>query len=274
MNEYLQQIFAAAGGQDIDPDVAAAGALLSKVAEEQGVDLDNFSDEEIGGMLQDIMGGEGDDGGEYADDTDDHHGYEEPKTASAITVADVSAELAKTAAAEGIDLTELDRQQYHQAFNWQLEQMQDPSYFETKVAMQEKVAEADMLGRVMAHSFNDELEKIAGAAEAAKAVGQAARKAGWRAGGAAKRVAGAAGKGLERLGKGTVRTIARTGGAEGAMDPRVAKAIGAGVAGAGAAGLGGAAYGAKKLHDKKKKESGLSEYELMQALTEYGWSFE
>lgn len=271
MNEYLHQIFAAAGGQDIDPDVAAAGALLSKVAEEQGVNLDDFSDDEIGGMLSDIMGGESDEGGESGEGA---VSAEPPaaKTASDLTVADVSAELAKTAAAEGVDLTELSREDYHQAFNWQLEQMQNPSYFETKVAMQEKVAEADMLGRVMAHSFNDELTKVAfnpnpyAHKAEMKRMGldnvSKAKKVVSDAGGRVKELAsGAGGKAKELSGKAV--EFARN-------HPKsaIAAGVGTGLLAAGGAGL------ALKKGREKSKAAFDSEAAAMAVLEAHGWSFE
>lgn len=103
MDEQLAAIYGT-GQQYVEEDIekTAAAELLVKLAEEEGVDLDNFSDEEIAGMIGELYG----EGGEGGEGTEIHD--------------------------EG----------------------------------EEKVAEADMLGRVMAHAMVQELgeiEKEAGA---------------------------------------------------------------------------------------------------------------
>lgn len=109
---------------------------------------------------------------------------------------------------------------------------------EKEESMEEKVAQADFLGRVMAHSYVSELselEKSAGVGSGLEALGK----------GIGKRVAG----------KDMSRAVSQK------LDPAHAKAIGAGALAAGGAAAGGAAYGAKKLFgkkkDKEKKSSAL-----------------
>lgn len=93
--------------------------------------------------------------------------------------------------------------------------------------------EADFLGRVMAHAFNQESEKIA-SQKTAGMLGQAAH--------AVDRTAQSAGRKL-------FGAVARTGGAEAKMAPNAARAIGYG---AGAAGLGaGGALAHKAMHEKQ-----------------------
>ena len=138
MDEYLEELYGA--DVDVDTQLAAAGEVLEKIAAEEGMDLSEYDEEDIGEMLMKISGL--DDLEEYEDDYGDE-----------LTVADMAAELSKVAADEGIDLDELSREEQHDAFNWVAEQMSDPGYFE----MSEKVAEADMLGRAMAQGFEDEL---------------------------------------------------------------------------------------------------------------------
>lgn len=115
-----------------------------------------------------------------------------------------------------------------------------------------KIAEAEYLGQVMAQSLISELNKEAGMKDSLKNLGEYAK-------GKADKAGKAVGKHLESVGKKTTALVARTGGAEAAMDPRTARRIGAGAYGAGAAAAGGAGYGAKKLMDKEKKSSALDE---------------
>lgn len=104
MDEQLAMIYGT--GQEIeetDLEKTAAAELLVKLAEEQGVDLNDFSDEEVGEMLNDLYSG----------------GVEHTAAAAA--------------------------------------QPQQP---EVDQEAQEKFAEADYLGRIMAHSMVQELNSI------------------------------------------------------------------------------------------------------------------
>lgn len=133
-----------------------------------------------------------------------------------------------------------------------------------------KTAEADFLGRQMAHAMVDELKKLAAAGEmpggtaaptaAAAAATDVEKAAAAELEKAAKGMPEGLKKGLERVGhhfeatgKGAVKAVGRTGGAEKAMHPGTAKAIGAAVHGAGAAAAAGGAAAAH--HAFKKKES-------------------
>jgi len=116
---------------------------------------------------------------------------------------------------------------------------------EAKTAGVKLAMEYEQLGRHLAHGFHQELlEKSAGVSSAAKAVG----------------------KHLENTGKKTVGLIGRTGGAENAMNPNTAKAIGAGVHAAGATAVGGAAAGIHRAMKKKDEgEKEASAYDLTAA---------
>lgn len=137
----------------LDNSYDIATQILVKTAEEEGIDLNELSDDEIQELLSDIRE-------EVSDRADESggEGGEEPKTAG-LTTADVALELSKVAAANGIDLSQVSREEYAEAFDKLASEMSNPHYWET----QEKVAEADFAGRVMARAFNDELEKIADA---------------------------------------------------------------------------------------------------------------
>ncbi len=116
MNELLAQAYGTQKNVDINSGVekTAEAALigeLEKVAAAEGIDLNEFSDDDILEILNEAMGGE---------DTE--------KTASAEGTAEAPA-------VEGTENEE-----------------------ETQV----KLAEADFLGRTMAHAFYDELTSIQG----------------------------------------------------------------------------------------------------------------
>ena len=161
----------------IDPRYAAAGDVLVKIAEDEGVDLDDYSDEQIGGMLSEIVdddGGEGDyddgyDGGDGGGDYEEggYEGGDEVKESGMVTHAVVARELSKIASAEGVDLSDLDQNEYNEVYNDLANAMVEPGYFQKQAAAHEKLAEADAIGRAMAHSFDDELHKLAEEKEAA-----------------------------------------------------------------------------------------------------------
>ncbi len=139
------------GGTDLDLRLEQASILLKQAADEQGVDLNSFSEDELAGMLHDIATEEGGNGGEqYAEGGDE-------KTASDVTYADVSLELTKRAAAEGVDLSQLHPDQYNELFDKVAAEMTDPEM--QKWAAQ--VSQMDELGRVAARSFVDEINKLA-----------------------------------------------------------------------------------------------------------------
>lgn len=151
---------------------------------------------------------------------------------------------------------------------------------------QDKVAEADKLGRIMAHSYVQELGSI----------GEAMDKEAYKV----MSVVSHAGKGLERVGKklvgvlegkgktvleprhasgGGFQYVTRGGpGGSAAMRPSTAKAVGAGAIGAGALGVGGVAAGAYKAFDKafghKKEGSAIDELaanKAVEKVAEAGW---
>lgn len=176
---------------------------------------------------------------------------------------------AKLAADNGIDLSSLTDEQVHSlresTFGKQAEEeKKDDDDEETEehkdedekkeaaaaefaavAEWKEKQAEADYLGRLMAHAYVAELNEIkeAGAKEL---FGKGVDKAG---------------KHLESVGKKTMKHVGRTGGAEGAANPTTAKRVGAGVYGAGAA-----AAGAAAASSKKKQSSAIDELALEEAL--------
>jgi hypothetical protein len=175
------QVEYAAGddADDLDMELAAAGQVLQKMAEAEGIDLESLPEQDVADLLTMIQSGELDGTSEVHNPQTKEASYQ--MSYNEITVADVAVELAKVASANGIDLDEVSREEYHEAFETLAEQMNDPAYFEKQAEFHEKLAEADQIGRYMAHAFLDELndggfaEKVARArwkVEADKAEGK------------------------------------------------------------------------------------------------------
>lgn len=242
--EDLNQIFY--GGGDEEQKIAEATETLQKIAEEEGVDLNSLSQDQQNELLGQLLGDESGDGGDAGDGGEAAGADDGSQKAAELTPYDVHQELAKVAEAEGVDLKEVDRDDYNAAFDKLAEDMRDPSYFEKRAEEQQKVAEADAVGRIMAHSFHEELNKIAAGGKA-EAIRQALRSAGRKAS-------------PRNVGQSVIDRAA--GSRMGPVtNPRTAKAVGGGVygAGAGAAGAGAAAAG-------RDKESALDDPSVQAAV--------
>jgi|GEM_PF-2509897 len=218
MDEFLNELYGTSeiiSGDDVEKQAAAE--FLVKLAEEEGVNLDELSDDEVGSLLAEIEG-----------------------------------DMGKQAAAEP----------------------------ETDEA-QEKLAEADFLGRAMAHAYVNELNEIEKSAGrvgdlASKLVGKVERLggriAGKNVGGAGQKAykehlmsrlqqargSGMKGRTADRM-RAAARREATQKGAK-AMKTR-ARLIGGGALGAGALGAGGVAAGAAKAMGGKDKKSFNEEFE-------------
>jgi hypothetical protein len=247
---------------DLATRIEMASHMLKQAADDQGVDLSTFSQEDLSEMLSDIV-------------TDNGTANDNGKTASdavEVTFADVSLELTKRAAAEGVDLTELDRDTYEELFSKVAEELTNPEFAEeaSKIAAQE--AHMEELGRVAARGFVDEINKLAADEEKKEdkkdddddddkekmkkaalrllktaGVGDSVRKGG-------KKVLSAVGKGFERVGNKAIDTASGEKGlhqySSSARRQSLGKKITGGAAG-GAAAVGGGGYAAGK--DRKKK---------------------
>lgn len=156
---------------DFETKLAAAGEVLEKLAAERGLDLNDFTEQETVDLLSTIMGeGEGGgDGGGEPEPTVAPKVASAPSTPAAPATTKVAYEVAlgevmKVAAANGYDLNQATPAELHSAVEAMQERLADPTFVEKQAALQEKIAEADALGRVMAHAYVDELGKIAGQA--------------------------------------------------------------------------------------------------------------
>jgi len=147
---------------DLDVDLVNAGQLLQKLAEEEGIDLNSLPDDVVEDLIRDII------------DPQPHiqQPQETRKEASAMdqdtqipdepTYADVAVELSKIAAENGIDLAQVSREEYHEAFADLATMMADPAYsYMRQVETEEeaKLASAYMQGQVMADGFLDRLKE-------------------------------------------------------------------------------------------------------------------
>lgn len=243
MDEQLAAIYGTGGAaSDNDLEKTAAAELLVKIAEENGVDLNQFSDEQVMAMVSDLT---------------------------------------KTAEEEKAE--EDDEEEKEKESEGDAEEKKEES--------EEKVAEADFLGRVMAHAYVQELnniEKQAGIKETATKAGKSIK--GYFSGAADDVAAGArklksgvtareAGQPLKYTKGG--KMIPPTEGArkvDKAMSVEGLKQLGKGVgkmalpvAGAGALGAGAYAVG-------KKKESSaldtLAEQRALEMLKEAGYELQ
>lgn len=298
--DNLNEIFSTATQGDLDTELAAAGEMLQKIAEEQGIDLSELDDKDIAELMVDLMPKVAEEHDkdepkpEAKAEAKDEKKDDEKKAAALpaeVTFADVAVELSKRAAAEEIDLSKLSRDEYHEAYNLVAQSMTSPEYAIEKQAEAEaaaKLAEADALGRHMARSFMDEQAKIAGAKVAdAKTVQEMPRsktptKALFGRPETAKdkvesvgrklreKAVGAAKAGDEAIQRGGAKLISKLPDAVksrlGGISAGGARAAGLGAGALGAAGLGAAAYGAKKLMDgdDKKKRSADVEAEAIE----------
>ena len=86
------------------------------------------------------------------------------KEASAeLTYGQVMHEVAKVAAANGYDISQASPAELDDAVQKMATLLSNPEYLTKQAALQEKIAEADAMGRVMAHAYVDELGKLAAA---------------------------------------------------------------------------------------------------------------
>jgi hypothetical protein len=157
---------------DLEERIGYASQLLKQAADETGVDLDSLSEEDLSGMLTELVtegageggghGGEGgQEGGGGGEGGEGGGGGEEGKTASEITVADVALEITKRAAAQGVDLSEVDPDVYGEIFDKVASEMADPEFAEEQQKWAAQAANMDELGRVAARGFVDEINKLA-----------------------------------------------------------------------------------------------------------------
>lgn len=155
---------------DFETKLAAAGDVLEKLAAERGLNVADFTEQEVSDLLTTIMGEDGGDKTAYeaAPAAPSTPAAAPAKTASAaapsapqLTYGQVMAEVVKVASVNGYDITQATPAELDDAVQKMATLLTTPGYLEKQAALQEKIAEADAMGRIMAHSYVDELGKIA-----------------------------------------------------------------------------------------------------------------
>jgi hypothetical protein len=142
MNEYLAQLYGTPGAPtEEDQEKVAQAELFAKLAADNNIDLNNLTDDQIGDLWEGTFGKEamGDKAEEATADEYADKVEEKEKKKNEATEKAMAEEQKEGAAHEFLE----------------------------KKAAQDKLAEADYLGRVMAHSYVQELQKIAAAEEGA-----------------------------------------------------------------------------------------------------------
>ena len=131
--------------------------LFEKTAAAEGIDLEDMSDEELAELYN-----------HYVENVlpEQIEAVEGEKAASANEA--VVEMFQKTASAEGIDLSEFDEEELEGLFAHYVEnvlplQLGDADATDKVADAQEKLAEAEILGRHMARAYMDELNKVASA---------------------------------------------------------------------------------------------------------------
>ena len=142
MNEYLAQLYGTEGTEKVaeEETVKLANAeLFAKLAADNGVDLSQMQPEQIGELYASVF----------------------PEEAAKLAEESEKKEDAKDESEEKKEEAKEDEKKASAEL-----------YFQEKRAFQEKFAEADLMGRVMAHSFMQELGEI-------KEAGVTKQAAGW-----------------------------------------------------------------------------------------------
>lgn len=258
MDPQLAQIYGTNTEEAPEDDLekSAAAELLVKLAEEEDVDLDQFSDDDIRDMVNDIYTGDagGDDTVKVAQADDGSLVYVNDNMEILGAVEDENLE--KAAEALGLELVQ-----------------------DEDTEAKEKVAEADTLGRVMAHSMVQELNEIekdaAGKVEAVKSGLMAAGRA-------VKGAPAKYGKSIKERGQSAAAHLRQakagysTGGQPLTGKQRVMDVLKAGKkvgpeAALGAAGLAGTAGAAHALSKKGSALEKLAEERAWQIASEAGY---
>jgi hypothetical protein len=231
--------------------------LFEKTAAAEGIDLEDMSDEDLAELYN-----------HYVENVlpEQIEAAEGEKDASADDA--VVQMFQKTASAEGIDLSEFDQEELEGLFAHYVEnvlplQLGDADTTDKVADAQEKLAEAEILGRHMARAYADEMDKLAeGSSRIRAAAGRA--KDLFTAKNVRSNVSEVAGDGAGKMDK--LRAYGRILSGKAGNDMMTLEARKSLAAqGGAAAGIAGLAYGGKKMYDRKKgqeKRSGFSELEV------------
>lgn len=250
---------------ELDAELTAAGTLLEKWAQEEGVDLNALPDEEVAGLFTQMVPSL--DRPQSQPET-----TKESNMSDELTAQDVHFELTKVANAEGVDLNQLDRDTYTEAFNSMLEEMQSPDWAEKVAAEEEamaKLAEAEVIGQAMGDAFLTKLaeagvidaEEMGKEASKTEAVKNFAKRVGAKIRHAEQTASTGVGRALRGGREGEFARVQKAGGGAFTKPKHTAKVLGediaasrstgrkalaGGAAALGTAGAAGAALGGRK----------------------------
>ncbi len=167
MNQWLAEIYGTNGADADDFEKTAQAHLLSKLAEENKLDLSQFSPEELQQLLTEVMGeqvmAQGQEAGPQIN-------AQSPQSQGLPPGTDMNPTQMGQQPQQRPGQHPMMQQAFAPAAQPQVPQgmpagaMQQPSAGDTASLQKEaqaKFEEADLLGRVMAHAYTQELEKIA-----------------------------------------------------------------------------------------------------------------
>ncbi len=166
MNPWLAEIYGTDGADDIEK--TAQYALLQKLAADENLDLSQFSPEELQQLLAEVLGDEGaaEAMGAVPGQALQQPGTQQPPVAGQDMNPTQLGGQAPRAFAPAAQAPQQVAPQVPAAVMQQQAPQQDQAALQKEAAA--KFEEADMLGRVMAHAYTQELEKIAASKTAGK----------------------------------------------------------------------------------------------------------
>lgn len=247
-------------------------ALFEKTAAAEGIDLDEMSDEDLAELYQHYIENVLPEQVAEADGAD--------KEASNEEVLDL---FQKTASAEGIDLDSLSEEDLAALFDHYVEnvlplQLGDENATDKVADAQEKLAEAEILGRHMARAYADEMNKIA--ADSTESFGSRMKRYAAEASGVADYRRAGGMEGIRAALRKADAAKGETAAGHSAHRKNVAKLLGKGAlkGGASLTAAGAAVYGGKKALDKRKasqeKKASFDDVELealLRIAAEFGY---
>lgn len=195
MNEWLAGIYGTDGAEDIEK--TAEAILLQKLAQDGNLDLSQFSPEELQQLLAEVLGEDeaqaamGAVPGAALQQAQDIVSPQAQGAQAPAPQAQPQAPQQFSAFAPAAQPQQAQSQQPQVPAGVMQQAQQAPSQESLMKEAQAKFEEADLLGRVMAHAYTQELEKIAaaktaGAKDALKGAVSAAKGKAQFAGGVAK----------------------------------------------------------------------------------------
>lgn len=154
MNPWLASIYGTNGADDLEK--TAQAHLLHKLAADTNIDISQFTPEELEQIVQELA----------AEGIDVSGGMMQPQQPAAPGMGmpqqpGMAPNMPPQGRPQAFAPATQQQPQMSQGMNPQTMQSQQPSMESMQKEAQAKFEEADLLGRVMAHSFTDELEKVA-----------------------------------------------------------------------------------------------------------------